>query len=238
MKTIQRLTIIGKASTDNEQKTYELTPDTSLWQGDVGFLVLNAKDTRTRMELTDEAIALVEDLQPEENETGKYIVLFRAAQTICLTYSPERGWYGLQGSPNANQVIELTQDTFDGVDVIVGINLTENSYPVKHQIDELNQFQHTRAEDHVRVPTMEEQVVATRYSSEQMNDEEIEEFPWTPQLGMFVVVDGHDEVFIIDDYQGHAGMFVLRSTDVGYERVSIPASKVKPYQLYAKRHRR
>lgn len=58
---------------------------------------------------------------------------------------------------------------------------------------------------------------------------------WTPIVGMFVIAEGYEGVFVIDDYLGQTETFILRSTNSGYARVPVHASKVSPYQLYAKR---
>lgn len=110
-----------------------------------------------------------------------------------------------------------------------------NEDHVKHLVDELNQFQHTHPGDDSRLPTMEEQVVTSQQKQATSEDTEEEAITWIPQLGMLVTAEGYDGVFVIDDYLGHTDTFILRSTNPGYERVPVDASKVSPYQLYAKR---
>lgn len=113
-----------------------------------------------------------------------------------------------------------------------------NEDHVKHLVDELNQFQHTHPVDDSRLPTMEEQVVISQQKQATSEDTEEETVAWIPQLGMLVTAEGYDGVFVIDYYLGHTDTFILRSTNPGYECVSVTASKLSPYQLYAKRPRR
>lgn len=261
---IHTLKMFAPGKNRNTSEPLKLTPETELWEGSQNIRVLDElrmRQTWAEADLTlakiDRAIGII----------TKYLVAQVGDYYRAYTYSPAFGWLTLRAGESGIHTRPVEQDTIHDVSMVIGFNkaiqptaMQDQEYlldiekamldivetepavekSISETLDELSQFQNTHPGDTGRVPSVEEQAANASLRTQQSASTKTPQETWTPQLGMFVNVVGHEEfnpkeVFIIEDCTWVTKCAYLRYTlrPLNSEKpyVDVRAAYVKPFKV-------